>query len=589
MTIVDDVNDFVASSLFGAEKLLRLPEPFESRFAHSWRIPLQLETGCYNLLLLLDSNFPYSQPKVALEGGPSLLEWPHLEEHGVLCLLPSESTVDWPEPVSVVKHVLSLACMLIENNVKGALDHDFKQEFLSYWARACTGNRKAVSLVEPRPSTRKIAVFHDCGRIYFGENPAELDAWYERKYDRKFSGKVQTTWLCWLDEPWLPSEYPKTSRELLGILKKFAIDATPEEVVGMTTDGYALLVGGAVAGGYFFAAVQHVPPRYRKQRGPKGRSADPVKNGFRPGKMNRDVAIQRAVGEGAKVEKIQVERADHSWVHGRDQDEKSQVLREQYVFLVGAGSLGAEVSSLLTRSGVGRLGIADGGVLDWPNISRHFLGSNSINKNKADAVAKSLSQNLPHLNVVGYSETVTRDSHKLLAEAFESDLLIMATGDWVTNVAINELWLKRGRPMPIVLAWMEPCALVTHCVSLSQETTSRCMLCGFNGKGRHSKQVFDYPDSSLLSIPACGGQFSPYGAVSLAKSAAFVAEKVIDALTDSLYVGHSIQIGSDQQIESANATWRSEWASQESEHATEGLTIRIPHSEKEQCAFCGEN
>ncbi|MEA3363623.1 MAG: HesA/MoeB/ThiF family protein, partial [Thermodesulfobacteriota bacterium] len=53
--------------------------------------------------------------------------------------------------------------------------------------------------------------------------------------------------------------------------------------------------------------------------------------------------------------------------------ERQQQLEDATVLIAGVGGLGATVSQLLTRAGVGKLYLVDDGKVDWPDLNRQLL------------------------------------------------------------------------------------------------------------------------------------------------------------------------------------------------------------------------
>ena len=54
-------------------------------------------------------------------------------------------------------------------------------------------------------------------------------------------------------------------------------------------------------------------------------------------------------------------------------EERQQQLEAATVLIAGVGGLGATVSQLLTRAGIGKLYLVDDGVTDWPDLNRQLL------------------------------------------------------------------------------------------------------------------------------------------------------------------------------------------------------------------------
>ncbi|MDA3903523.1 MAG: HesA/MoeB/ThiF family protein [Desulfuromusa sp.] len=53
--------------------------------------------------------------------------------------------------------------------------------------------------------------------------------------------------------------------------------------------------------------------------------------------------------------------------------ERQQQLEAATVLVAGVGGLGATVSQLLTRAGIGKLYLVDDGLIDWPDLNRQLL------------------------------------------------------------------------------------------------------------------------------------------------------------------------------------------------------------------------
>ena len=53
--------------------------------------------------------------------------------------------------------------------------------------------------------------------------------------------------------------------------------------------------------------------------------------------------------------------------------ERQQQLEAATVLIAGVGGLGATVSQLLTRAGIGKLYLVDDGLIDWPDLNRQLL------------------------------------------------------------------------------------------------------------------------------------------------------------------------------------------------------------------------
>ena len=117
-----------------------------------------------------------------------------------------------------------------------------------------------------------------------------------------------------------------------------------------------------------------------------------MEKGFRPGRVPRDLLIKRYLSSATKVTKTAVERADHLWIHGRDQDSRQEFLRGTRVAVLGCGLIREGLAKLLAQAGIGNLLLVDPDTLDWPNVGRHSLGADSVCDYKAKRLEQELSR-----------------------------------------------------------------------------------------------------------------------------------------------------------------------------------------------------
>jgi molybdopterin synthase catalytic subunit len=74
-------------------------------------------------------------------------------------------------------------------------------------------------------------------------------------------------------------------------------------------------------------------------------------------------------------------------------EERQQQLAVTTVLVAGIGGLGAAVSELLTRAGIGKLYLVDDGIIDWPDLNRQLLYSEiDIGQTKLEVAKRKLQQ-----------------------------------------------------------------------------------------------------------------------------------------------------------------------------------------------------
>ena len=106
------------------------------------------------------------------------------------------------------------------------------------------------------------------------------------------------------------------------------------------------------------------------------------------------------------------------------------------VLVVGAGGLGCPVALYLGASGVGRLTIADGDVVDLTNLQRQIgHADNRIGQNKARSLAESVRTLNPEIDVVAMESRL--EGSALQHAVAGVDLVVDASDNFATRHAIN--------------------------------------------------------------------------------------------------------------------------------------------------------
>ena len=562
---VSEFDSFFAS-LSGASPLSDSKlAPYQRRGCkQGWQVAHECSDGTVlDLFVLLDADFPYAPPRIAIRNSPKALSWPHLEADGFLCLLPPGSSVDIERPVDVVEHLLEEASQLIEDGIETRGEEDFRKEFHSYWSIAVgNASRYVTSLLEPRGPSRRVAVSRVNDALVVGESPNAVESWIRRQQNASKNNrkpKVEDGAFIWLPRPLVPSQYPNTATGLLAlasehapvsvnILRDLAVPAPPRILV---------VLGSRSETGVCFGAVTIHKPR--KQGGPIP-AADPMSKGFRPGRMPPGLQANRYLGGTDPMAKAHVERADHNWIHGRDHDRRQSRLRNAQVAFVGCGSVGGAVVRLVAQAGVGNLILVDPEELNRANTGRHILGARSAGKLKAMELASEIESAFPHLNsVVPHLVPISPANDELMAQLLACNLIVSTCADWTAECFLNDWQQEKPPRPPILYGWVEPHAAAAHAVVIT--SGNGCLRCGVNELGKPRLRVTDWPrDIGDVQEPGCGAFFSPYGPAELCWAHALIAETAVAAIVDRhIRPLHRIWIGSCDHLEEQGGRWSKEW------------------------------
>ena len=581
---LNDLDRYMCGPKGGMRLLTADLEQYKERnVTHGWHIPSS-DTQPVALDIIVDGDFPYSVARVALPkkgpGGP--LEWPHVESDGVLCLFPDQATTPSRYPVDVTETVLNEALELVKNCQNGDIINDFQDEFLSYWNIETDKDAPLfISLITPNDPSRHVIVWHSKDMYVCANDRDTLDGWLTRLRGKKPNNDsmFQKGVLVWLPQPMIPSEYPSTARDVNSVVKEHAPVALKllQECVATKPKSLDVIFGAPTEHGICFAAVTLFRPSEKE-----------IMKGFRPGHIPRKVLINRYLGTN-KIIRNKVYRADHNWVHGRDQDIHQNSLKESRVLVLGCGAIGGSVARLLAQSGINNLTLVDHQLFDWPNISRHILGASAFQKNKAIKLAETLRHDFPHLTGIKECQDKFDLSATGLINFLPSfDLIISATGEWKVDMLLNDLQRSQANMPPVVYAWLESRATAAHALMIPQSSDSACLCCGFKESGVLLLPVVSWPDNEpLLQEPACGAVFSPFGPVELTWAHALVSEIALGTLMQKVTspTCHT-WIGQLNTVEESGGCWNPQWCDLIGDPGQGGIVVRREWKRSPDCPVC---
>lgn len=572
---------------------LRLAQPAFARnlpgsLVAGWALRIQPTTRERELHVYLDARFPFSLPKFVLVDRPPFLEWPHIEENGVLCLL-DDVRIAKPEMVAgVIGTLLADAVRLIRECESGSNRSDFQTEFHSYWDRQpALSTEKMLGLVEPRGPSRFLRVWAGTHFSVVGESEDQVLDWLRRRHGRKDDFRTtKRALLLWLDAPLLPAEYPRSAADLYRIAGQIPEGA--DRLVQLATEDQPpshFLLGAPSENGPCFAAVRARRPLHIDIRGK--RSYRPVP-GFRPGKAPIQLQARHMFSASASVEPMEVDRIDAAWIHGRGHDPRQQVLSTKHIVIAGCGSVGAPLAQQLAMGGVGRLTLIDDDVLTWPNVGRHPLGATAIGRKKSLALAAALQENYPHLTVEGFDGRLDTYLQEHSSETRPADLIVSATADWPSERSLNLQHVNGEISTPLLYTWTEAHACAGHAVFFPH--TQPCLQCGFTLSGDLFSPVTAWPSQAPNnpSEPACGAHFQPYGPVELAGTISVAASLTLDAVLGKVTSAlHRIWAGPRSLLEDAGGTWDERWLAEHPGRTDGPFQEDRPWSSDSVCAVCG--
>ena len=313
------------------------------------------------------------------------------------------------------------------------------------------------------------------------------------------------------------------------------------------------------------------------------RGSDPLTKGFRSRVPAKLVATRFLQG---RLSRCNAERADASWIHGRDQDPRAATLRNKKVTIIGCGSVGSAIAVLMASAGVGKLQLIDKESLKFANCGRHALGAESVGYGKASALAQHLRSRFPHITDISYVGKEWQDEMRSNDGLFDdTNLIISATGSWSSEAKLNEWRLRSRQQLTTLFTWTEPHGCAGHAIAIKDDG---CLQCGFDNCGNPRLQVTSWPrGSTIRQEPACGAVFQPYGPVELSHTTAMAAELAIDCLQSQVAAStHLIWVGSKKLLENAGGEWSADWLNMTAGQTNGSFQREFAWSASSTCERC---
>lgn len=198
-------------------------------------------------------------------------------------------------------------------------------------------------------------------------------------------------------------------------------------------------------------------------------------------------------------------------------------IKEQNVAIVGVGAVGSRIAEHLTLSGINRMTLIDNDIMSSENIGRHTLGMSDIGKFKVNALAASLNNRMPEMNITPIPKPIENWISKEVVRNF--DCIILATGDSPMEREICRTAWKEQWECDLISVFVEVGGLGGHAI-LMKPGTNGCVDCLY--KDNHFSGSMTAPDQIISSKISGCGTFTAYSAMDATKTAMLAVELVLD-------------------------------------------------------------
>ena len=570
----------VEAALASAYQIRRLTEdeltnlPRVTFYEAAWEVVHAQTEQAPSLIVAVDFGFPARSPFIIVPDSERwFLKVPHVDKRGTFCVLPWHAVIDQFNCGTAVLEVVESAIALMLEGLNGANQDEFVRETEGYWTQI-KEPPELVAVCELSGVSRWLtaAWIKPETRLAVGDTSDEVGPWMSLFPHGDYYGFEVA--FVWRDTPLRPAGYPATNADIFRMVSEAGLGDPAHLAYRAWKQPFYAIIAFQTAEG--IAAIATSAKGFQQ----------PLLGFSNPHSITGEMLLKR--WGDLTCRKHIVERADPDWLHWRGgADEDRSAISAASVTVVGCGAVGADVAMLLAKAGVRRFVLADHDNLALDNIGRHLLGAPAVGEAKAKALAVALMRHFPHIqsrSSVHNIELICRREGKMLRE---QDLIICITADWMGESVLNT-WGRKFATKPIIFAWLEPHGLAGHALLVTPNGNGGCLACGRNEGGEVRDPVIDWADKpQYQKIPACGGWFTPYGAIDSGPTKEMIAQLALDALTGAVTESTlRTFIGDRRRIESHGGKIREPWQRFASDDSILNRTTSQPWPANPDCPWC---
>lgn len=498
--------------------------PMRPELAAGWRLPNVLPKAPQELIVAVNTQFPWSLPIVALPEPTNVVTYPHVERDGHICVVSSSAVYQLPVGLAHVEALVVDALDVLEAGSSNSNVEDFFAEAQSYWS-LIGKDRSYLWLVEPAPNDSRVwAAMSTEGNTVVASSNQSLKAWAAAA--GRPEGECEPALMLRLPQPLEPKDYPLKPADLISLAERIGAGDEIRSAIGRwkLRRPLRIVISFTHLDKTVLLGAQLPTPGSIRIPGSRGNGVP----GFRSTGRRPAARIRALCSIPLEFGHLRVVPIYREFLHERTAGAKAQGLRNFHVLVIGCGALGGQIAVQLVQAGVGELTLLDDETFDWRNVGRHVLDGKSVGQNKAQATAKAIGRRFPDADV--HPVEATWEEHfKRFPKLFdEVDLIVSATAETASNRHLDQL-SSAGVVAPVVFGWLEPFAVSSHAIFR-------------HPSGAGLKEITD--DFGLLLEPvtdrdsagplpqeaSCGAFYQPYSALSSLSGVILVAELVVDAL-----------------------------------------------------------
>ena len=357
----------------------------------------------FTLKIIVSNDFPHSLPEVYLSNYMDFNKWySHVGSEGKLCYISDDNLIwDFNNPSGLLKDCCEKVKELLDSWDTPKMTEELRKEFLSYWYISCLKSK--IKYIDIRSYLSRVSTFEKHELVLSNQK------FHLFNYGSQLKGSV--------------APHSKKSRDVYILPLKDSNSVIPPNPLNELTEAtFKKMITGNLSSG--------VRRRFQKWCKTKRKSFTlilslPISDNdyilfgasfeFSTSKFpfkfdnkvqqknknrkNIDSKAKKSKGGSCKITPVYITRFDKEYRVSRTSQEYGFLNKK--VVIIGLGSVGSFIANNLSKMGIAKLLLIDPDFLTADNISRHYLGMDSLNDNiqKVDALEDRLKKENPDLEI----------------------------------------------------------------------------------------------------------------------------------------------------------------------------------------------
>ena len=471
----------------------------------SLQVEFQIGDEIIGTICEFPAHFPYVFPMVRVreDGMLKCRGIPHVMSHEYLCLFnEADAKPNFLEPENLLLATVERAGKILTNGILGKNQDDFKEEIIDYWNnKSCNKIHLFADL--PNRVTRFAAVLVQGIEEYYlaALSKADCEELYHKIVPGDDIGEIEYGLFLPLPESFLPQEV-LTEKKMWATIDRMVSADMRRAIVTETERLKADRL-------HFFIVSVPDGNGNKLLLGWRGKGTGTL-NGFRCGHASPFLYWRMQPETKSELIRAETTLCSQSRLHNRGG--YGYEFRFPSAAVVGCGSVGSHLCTMLASMGTDRFLLFDYEILTVDNISRHTCGYSWIGARKALAMQMQLQRHNPNIHCdafVGNAfDTVVAQAELICTY----DILFIAVGDLPLEAYLLNLAKDACSWPPIAILWVEPRCYAAHMIYIQSIEDAFDSIIDA-ATMTYKKTVIHHAGSLIEHEPGCQSGYVPYSGV----------------------------------------------------------------------------